>query len=56
MVFLGAFLIVIVALHLEESSAFVAGSFAWVYTIIGITTILVGLETVALTRNLHGEP
>jgi hypothetical protein len=55
-VFLGAFLIAIVALQLEESSASVVGSFAWVYAIIGITTILVGLETVALVRNLQGEP
>jgi len=44
-----------VALQLEESNASVVGDFAWVYGIIGVTTILVGLETVSLVRHLSAE-
>jgi hypothetical membrane protein len=54
-VFLGAFLLAIVGLQLEEPDTLV-GSFAWVYGIIGVTGILVGLETVSLVRQLPTEP
>ena len=54
-VFIGAFLLAVVALQLSESSESVVGSFAWVYGIIGVTAVLVGLEAVALTRHLPGE-
>ena len=53
--FLGAFLLAIVALQLEESNASIVGGFAWVYGIIGVTAILVGLETVSLVRHLSAE-
>jgi hypothetical protein len=54
-VFLGAFLLAIVVLQLQESSASIVGSFAWVYGIIGATAMLVGLETVSLVRQLPAE-
>jgi hypothetical protein len=54
-VFLGAFLLAMVILQLEEPNVSV-GSFAWVYGIIGFTAILVGLETVSLVRQLSAEP
>jgi hypothetical protein len=54
-VFLGAFLLAMVVIQLEESSASIVGSFAWVYAIIGITLILVGLETITLVRRLPAE-
>ena len=53
--FLGAFLLAVVALQLEESNVSVVGSFAWVYGIIGVTAILVGLETVSLVRHLSAK-
>jgi hypothetical protein len=53
-VFLGAFLLAMVALQLEEPNT-VVGSFAWVYGIIGVTGVLVGLETVSLVRQLPTE-
>ena len=52
---MGAFLLAIVALQLEESSASVVESFAWVYGIIGVTSILVGLETVSLVGRHPNE-
>ena len=50
---IAAFLLVLVLLQLNEAPGVgVVGSFAWVYAIVGITLILVGLETVALTRHI----
>lgn len=55
-VFLGAFLLGIVLLQLDGAgSASSVESFAWVYGIIGVTLILVGLETVSLVRRLRAE-
>jgi hypothetical protein len=54
-VFLGALLLAIIGLQLEEPNTPV-GSFAWVYGIIGVTGILVGLETISLVRQLPKEP
>jgi len=52
-VFLGAFLLAMVFLQLDESgSSSSVGSFAWVYGIIGVTLILVGLEGVSLVRRM----
>jgi hypothetical protein len=45
-----------VVLQVEESDASIVGGFAWVYGIIGVTAILVGLETVSLARQLPAEP
>jgi len=39
----------------EAGSDSSVGSFAWVYGIIGITLILVGLEGVSLVRRLPSE-
>jgi hypothetical protein len=53
---LGAFLLLIDVLELVESgSAPLVADFSWVYAIIGITLILVGLETLSLTQ-LVSEP
>jgi hypothetical protein len=51
---LGAFLLLLIALELREGGGnpTITG-FAWVYAIIGITLILVGLETLSLTRQLQ---
>jgi len=54
-VFLGAFLLAMVALQLEESTASIVGDFAWVYGIVAVTGMLVGLETVSLVRQLPAE-
>ena len=55
-VFLGAFLLAIVLLQLQEAgSDSSVGSFAWVYGIIGVTLILVGLEGVSLVGKLPNE-
>jgi hypothetical protein len=55
-VFLGAFLLAMVFLQLSEAgSASAVVSFAWVYGIIGVTLILVGLEGVSLVRRLPSE-
>ena len=52
-VFLGAFLLAIVSLQLyEASSASSVVSFGWVYGVIGVTLVLVGLEGVSLVRKL----
>jgi len=53
-VFLGAFLLVVIALQLEEPNA-AEESFAWVYGIIAVTAILVGLEAVSLVKQLPKE-
>jgi len=50
---LGAFLLLILVLQLRENHfASSIESFGWVYAIIGVTLILVGLETVSLVRSL----
>jgi hypothetical protein len=50
---LGAFLLPIDMLELVESgSASLVASFSWVYAILGITLILVGLETLSLTARV----
>jgi len=55
-VFLGAFLLAMVFLQLSEAgSDSSVGSFAWVYGIVGVTLILVGLEGVSLVRRLPSE-
>jgi hypothetical protein len=55
-VFIGAFLLAIVLLQLEEAGpSSTGGSFAWVYGIIGVTLILVGLEGVSLVRHMPKE-
>jgi len=51
---LGAFLLAMVVLQLEEPST-PAGSFDWVYGIIAVTAVLVGLEIVSLVRQLPEE-
>ncbi len=50
---IAAFLLVLVLLQLSEAPGVgIVGSFAWVYAIVGVTLLLVGLETVALTRQI----
>jgi hypothetical protein len=50
---LGAFLLTIIALELEEAHFdMLVRNFGWVYGIIGFTLILVGLETLSLIRNI----
>ena len=50
---LGAFLLLIMLLQLVESGWNASvGQFAAVYAIIGITLIIVGLETLSLNRRL----
>jgi hypothetical protein len=52
-VFLGAFLIAIALLQVEEAGSIPSvENFVWVYLIIGVTLILVGLEGVSLVRHL----
>ena len=50
---LGAFLLLLLALELGETSSnpTVVG-FGWVFALIGITLVLVGLETLSLTRKM----
>ena len=51
--FLGAFLLAMVFLQLNESgSSSSVASFAWVYGIVGVTLVLVGLEGVSLVRRM----
>ncbi len=53
---LGAFLLLIMLLQLVESNWNPSiEEFAWVYSIIGITLILVGLEILSLNRRLPTE-
>jgi len=55
-VFLGAFLLAIVFLQLSEAgSSSSLDSFSWVYGIVGVTLILVGLEGASLLRRLPIE-
>lgn len=53
---LGAFLLAILLLNLLETN-WNPGvvSFGWVYAIIGVTLVLVGLETLSLIRHIPGE-
>ena len=52
----GAFVFVLLFLELRESNGNpTVASFGWVFAIIGITLILVGLETLSLTRRLFDE-
>ena len=56
-VFLGALLVALVALQLGESGGSpTVESFAWVYGIVGVTSLLVGLETVSLARQVPVLP
>ena len=53
---LGAFLVAIVLLNLLETNWNPSAvSFGWVYAIIGVTLVLVGLETLSLIRHIPGE-
>jgi hypothetical protein len=53
---LGAFLLLIMLLQLVESGwNSSVEEFAWVYAIIGITLVLVGLETLSLNRQLPAQ-
>jgi hypothetical protein len=53
-VFLGAFLLAMVFLQLQEAgSSTSVGDFAWVYGIVGVTLLLVGLEGVSLVRRMN---
>ena len=55
-VFLGAFLLAVVALQLGEAgSDSTVGSFAWVYGIVGVTLVLVWLEGASLIAKLPKE-
>jgi len=50
---LGAFLLLLLILELHETNGIpTVVSFGWVFALIGITLILVGLETLSLTRRL----
>jgi hypothetical protein len=50
---IAAFLLVLVLLQVNEAPGVgIVGSFAWVYAVVGVTLLLVGLETVALTRHI----
>lgn len=54
---LGAFLLLVTLLQLVESSRnTTVEQFAIVYAIVGITLILVGLETLSLNRRLRTQP
>jgi hypothetical protein len=51
---LGAFLMLLIALELGQAGGnSTVSSFAWVFVLIGITIVLVGLETLSLTRRLQ---
>ena len=50
---MGAFLLLLLILELDETNGNpTVVSFGWVFALIGITLILVGLETLSLTRRL----
>lgn len=50
---LGAFLLLLLFLELGDTNGNpTVVSFAWVFALIGITVVLVGLETLSLTRKL----
>ena len=48
---LGAFLLVLVLLELLQTHWNQVVQIAWIYTIVGITLILIGLETSSLARH-----
>jgi hypothetical protein len=51
---LGAFLLFLIALELSQAGGnSTIINFAWVFAIIGITVLLVGLETLSLARHLQ---
>lgn len=55
-VFLGAFNLGLVALELSQANGnSLVSSFAWVFIVVGITLILVGLELLSLVRQLPGR-
>ena len=51
----GAVLLITAALMSAAHDAWSISSPRWIYIIIGVALILVGMETIALTRGVRGE-
>jgi hypothetical protein len=56
-IFFGIFVLTLVALELRDANGdSVILNFAWVFIVIGITLILIGLELLSLIKQLPHQP